>query len=209
MTVAACALVLAGIAGGEDLPTSRLADSPAYDSIDDAARAALAIAMPKSGKFEWGGILLRMDTSYFYTEAVTSSSGEFCEYSAQLPPAAVPAGLYHTHTAHDMDGYFSAADIALARRIGVKSYVGVARTGRIRVFDPATMHPYEVRRRNANYGSLARGTVLPEQSRPAVAATDRSRYGASVIGAPGRRAIALRMMPTTGVHSIDSGDDDN
>jgi hypothetical protein len=32
MIAAAGALVLAGIARGEDLPTSRLADSPAYDS---------------------------------------------------------------------------------------------------------------------------------------------------------------------------------
>ncbi|HEY8508571.1 MAG TPA: DUF4329 domain-containing protein [Steroidobacteraceae bacterium] len=141
-----------------------IVDSPAYESVEEAVIAALAIALPLSRKHEFGGVIFEIAGRYYYTHPVTSHRHDECIYDAEAPAGARLAALYHTHTPHDMAGYFSAADVATAVRHGVKSYVGLFSKREIRVFDPATMRASYVFKKE-HFGRISRGAVLLPASR--------------------------------------------
>lgn len=141
-----------------------IVDSPAYESVEEAAIAALALALPLSEKYEFGGVIFEIAGRYYYTHPVTSRRHDECTYDAEAPEGARLAALYHTHTPHDMAGYFSSADVAMAVRHGVKSYVGLFSKGEIRVFDPTTMRASYVFKKE-HFGRISRGAALLPASR--------------------------------------------
>lgn len=117
--------------------------------------------MPLSGTVEYGGAILEVRDEFCYTAPVTQNKPTRIAYDVFTAPGERVAALYHTHPAAVRPrraGRFSAADVASAERMRVKSFVGVAATGDIRVFDPRQA-------RRANFGArgiLARASYTPE-----------------------------------------------
>jgi hypothetical protein len=140
-------------------PLSTIQDSPPFRTAEEAARAALNVALPLARDQEFGGAIFEWNTSYYYTHPVTNSHREYSSLDAEGPEGSRLAAIYHTHTRHDMEEYFSATDIATARRLGVKSYLGIVSGRRIRVFDPATMRGGLVIKKE-HFGYISRGLSL-------------------------------------------------
>jgi hypothetical protein len=136
----------------DETPLSRLPDdAPSFASAEDAAIAALRLAMPLSRAAEYAGGILECSDRYYFTSAV--STGEFGTVRWRLgfnEPCTL-AGAYHTHPARPRSNYFSVTDVALAQAWQVPVYLGALEDGTIRVFDPKTM------RARSRPGMLARG----------------------------------------------------
>lgn len=140
---------------------SRVTDSPVFATVDEAALAALAIALGRKPTVEWGGVISQLrDGGYVYSDPVTSGRRELCAYRSETPAESRLAAIYHTHPQHEADDYFSAADIANATRLGVKSYIGVVSGRHIRMFDPTSMYGHR-RFKLENYGEISPGVLLP------------------------------------------------
>src|SRR5690606_26701425 len=112
-------LVAASSACASEL-VSTIRDSPPFPTVEDAVRAALARALGMSRKYELGGAIFAWRGSYYFTEPVSNGSRELSTYHAEAPADAQIVAIYHTHPAHDMDEFFSAADIATSKRLGVR-----------------------------------------------------------------------------------------
>jgi hypothetical protein len=137
---AVCAsMSTSGVLQSDKLPIARLADAPCSDTLDDAVRAALEVAMPLTRRAEFGGLILELEGRYCYTTPVTSYQFHEVRFHAEVPASARIAALFHTHLRHDGARWFSEADIATAVRFGVRSYIGIVDRGEVRVFDPARM----------------------------------------------------------------------
>jgi hypothetical protein len=153
-------IVLCSLCYAGSLPISRVTDSPVFTTDDAAAVAALAKALRMDPTVEWGGLVFQLrDGGYVFSEPVTSERREVCGYQGEAPAGSRLVGIYHTHPQHEADDFFSTRDIATAKRVGVKSYIGVVSGRHIRMFDPATMsaHPrfmYE------HYGDISPGLLL-------------------------------------------------
>jgi proteasome lid subunit RPN8/RPN11 len=131
--------------------------------LADAARAALAEALPLSDRFEHGGALVNCAGTYRYTAPVTTRDPEHVEYEARVPRGCTLAGLYHTHpSSADSAGMFSPDDVRTSRALRVPSFIGIRRDGSIRVFDPASMSAARERGR-LSYGASARGALLTKE----------------------------------------------
>jgi hypothetical protein len=140
--VAACAC--ASFAYADSRPVTELApDAAAYASLQDAARAAIAAALPLSSESEYGGVLIQCERGHYATEPVTSHNPKQVEYTARVPSGCTLAGLYHTHTGTDVGALkFSHIDVRNALKLRVPSFLGVRLDVLVRVFDPASMHAH-------------------------------------------------------------------
>lgn len=155
--LAMACLAHAALAAG---PLSAIETSPAFDSAEAAVRAALALALQDARRREYAGAIIEHRGRFFYTEPVSNGWREETDIDVEVPAGARVVALFHTHVSSAMAEYFSAADIAAARRLGVKSYIGIAPSGRIRVFDPATMRPARVWKLE-RFGRISKGALLP------------------------------------------------
>ena len=158
--MAAALTVLCGLCFAGSLPVSRVTDSPVFATDDEAALAALALALEMKSTVEWGGFVFQLrDGGYVYSEPVTSARRETLGYRGEAPAGARLVGIYHTHPQHEADDYFSTRDIATAAQMGVKTYIGVVSGRHIRMFDPATMHAHP-RFKYEQYGDISPGVLL-------------------------------------------------
>jgi len=153
-------VVMSGLVHAASTPVSRVTDSPVFATSDQAALAALSIALEKKPTIEWGGVVFQLkDGGYVYSQPVTGGERETCAYRVETPRGARLVGIYHTHPQHEADDYFSAADIKAATRLGIKSYIGVVSGRHVRVFDPASMYGH-VRFKLEQYGEISPGALL-------------------------------------------------
>jgi len=158
--MAAALTVLCGLCEAGSMPVSRVTDSPVFATDDEAAVAALAIALEMKPTVEWGGFVFQLrDGGYVFSEPVTSERREVCGYRGAAPAGSRLVGIYHTHPQHEADDFFSTRDIATAERIGVKTYLGVVSGRHIRMFDPASMHAHP-RFKYEQYGDISPGILL-------------------------------------------------
>jgi hypothetical protein len=158
--MAAAFAVLCGLCEAGSLPVSRVIDSPVFATDDEAAVAALAIALEMKPTVEWGGFVFQLrDGGYVFSEPVTSERREVCGYRGEAPAGSRLVGIYHTHPQHEADDFFSTRDVATAARIGVKTYIGVVSGRHIRMFDPASMHAHP-RFKYEQYGDISPGILL-------------------------------------------------
>lgn len=161
-----CALLLASAlpAAAKDVPDAVLSpDAQAYESVDDAAHAALLEAMPLSRRYEYGGAVMESEGLYYFTAPVTSGRTGEIAFSVLRPSTHRIVGIYHTHpdeSEHTLK--FSPNDVRQAKALGVRSYIGVMRDRSIRVYDPASMRVERFRRSGSNVsqGEVADGEVL-------------------------------------------------
>jgi proteasome lid subunit RPN8/RPN11 len=120
-----------------DLPTSRQEETIPYQTLDQAAKAALNVAMPlsKADQTEYGGIIVELNGAFFYTSAVTTSESTALNFKAAFKHGAHFVGLYHTHPGNlDCSNYFSAPDVEIAEKFDITSYIGVVGPNTIRRF---------------------------------------------------------------------------
>ena len=165
MTVlSAFLLAVSFSAAAKDLPEAVLApDAAAYASVDDAAHAALLVAMPVSQSHEHGGVVLESEGVYYFTTPVTNGRTGEIAFAVLLPSTHRIAGIYHTHPDENEDSVkFSANDVAQAKARGARSYIGVMRDRSIRVFDPKTMSTQRFIRSGSmlSRGEIAVGELL-------------------------------------------------
>jgi hypothetical protein len=122
-----------------------------YATVDDAARAALAVALPLSEQVEHGGVVWGIDDQYCFTAPVRGTQDEV-RYRVVMSGGMRLAAIYHTHPISaplHKRRRFSDADIAVAVRLRVPSYLGVAGTPDVRVFRDFNRAQYRAARWNA------------------------------------------------------------
>lgn len=141
------------------LPFAAIAADACHSTVTDAARAALAAAIPLSTKFEHGGALYSLDSCYGFTAPQTSGKRTSVELRVALPKGAHLAGIYHTHPGKKADAHtFSADDVATQRRLNVPSYIGVVIDDSLRVLDANTFAG--ISRAERGDGVVSRGREL-------------------------------------------------
>ncbi|MEZ5399667.1 MAG: DUF4329 domain-containing protein [Bryobacteraceae bacterium] len=132
-----------------------------YDSLDEAARAALQLANPQSiqANLEYSGLIYQgADGKFYFTgPAQGTDQGANPLTQAPAPPGATVVGDYHTHAAYSLqdpatgdairtddparDGFnsdnFSGQDKSDSNTQGYPGYLGTP-SGTFRKYDPAT-----------------------------------------------------------------------
>lgn len=141
---AAAALLLAcSAAAARELPTSAVTETQAYASADQAAVAALRIAMPLSRDYENGGAIIERDGAFYYSDPVSNGDTGHIAFKAALPKGSRLAAIYHTHPSSEENSrMFSWDDVAEAKKLNLNSYIGVVGDGTIRFFDPLKTPTY-------------------------------------------------------------------
>ncbi len=103
-------------------------------TLDEAAKAALAEAMPLSTEFEYGGAIIVRDGCHTFTPPKTSGLIGDVAVRVAFSTSYTLAGIYHTHPANSpLDHVFSPADVRTQRALQVPSYIGVVSTGMVKV----------------------------------------------------------------------------
>jgi proteasome lid subunit RPN8/RPN11 len=118
------------------LPVSEMSATQRYDSLEDAAVAALRAAAARSEKFEYAGAIVRSETGFFLTEPVTARDEASIRYAVHVPQGFALVGLYHTHPSGDGSNVFSPTDVSQAKAFGVPSFIGVLDDDSVREFAP-------------------------------------------------------------------------
>lgn len=136
------------------------AAAPAFESVDEAALAALREALPLSKRWEYAGCIYRLDGEYHYTEPATSKDRYSYDLVFRYPAAAEVVAFYHTHPPAMFDEVFSPYDIAAATESGLPSYLGVVDSGELKVFRPGET---PVRKR---YIARVRKSLLVSEGQP-------------------------------------------
>jgi hypothetical protein len=121
-----------------------LEDSPAFASMQEAAFAGLALVTARFADVEYGGAVVERGGGYFYTTPVTAHMGTELAFRILIPKDAHIVGMYHTHPRGHIHlgdiealAYFSSNDIAIARSLGVVSYIAEECARTVRMFDPS------------------------------------------------------------------------
>jgi hypothetical protein len=170
MLLLALSLVAAGAAQADNpksLPVAAITDSPAFDSVDAAALAALERITQPFGSDEKGGAIIERDHRFFYTSAVSSGSPSNIQYVLKKKQTDILVGIYHTQPSGFLqrNDTFSHDDMNVAKTLKVVSFIA-AESGAIRRFDPAS-NPH------ANASMLARGEPLHTLDQAVMAAVVR------------------------------------
>lgn len=132
-------------------------------TVEDAARAALTEAMPLSDydRTEYAGVVLKCGDTYRYTKPDSIGESAAFRVRVTMPKGCELAGIYHTHPkASTDDKFFSPLDVNIANRLGVPSFLGIVRTGELRVYRPRTSNTAGRRGRTSNEFLVIRGDSL-------------------------------------------------
>jgi hypothetical protein len=119
---------------------STITETIAYDSQDEAAKAALTEIFTTNSETsnEFAGVIVQMNGKYFYTCPV--SSGETSSFSvrAAIPHNGKIVAIFHNHPGHEYSQleYFSPNDVQVAKEMNLTSYIGVNASHNIHKFVP-------------------------------------------------------------------------
>src|SRR5687767_13448831 len=94
--LAALGMLCAWNLHAEEIPIARQADAPCSATLDEAARAALALAMPLSKQVEHGGVVLELNGRFCFTTPEGGTETEVL-YRVVMPEGVNIAAIYHTH----------------------------------------------------------------------------------------------------------------
>ena len=139
--ILAAAAIGTAARSADALPIAQVTDSPAFDSAQDAAIAALALIGRPVGRFERGGAIVCHNGKYFYTTPVAGDEDALGFVIRKLKSDELVA-IYHTHPVVDRSKLwiidaFSKGDMRAALQLHTVSYLYVEGTHHILVFDPA------------------------------------------------------------------------
>jgi proteasome lid subunit RPN8/RPN11 len=135
-----------------------------YDSLNEAALAALTEAKDTGGRFETVGLLFRTaEGKYTYSVPDNEQKGKRgsrAKATIKIPEGAVPVALYHNHPKGKRSELFSHEDVKMATQLGIPSYI-IGHDGVTRVFDPSR-HAVEPRVEGRGFarGGTAQGEVV-------------------------------------------------
>jgi hypothetical protein len=117
----------AALTAPADIPIAAApVDGTCLASVDEAATAALTLAMALPPTIEHGGAIYeRGEGCFVFSAPVTNGHPMRVRYKVLTSPALRLAGLYHTHTTRAVGDAFSADDVLQARASDVPSFVGV------------------------------------------------------------------------------------
>ena len=112
-------------------------NSPAFDSIDEAANA-FAASMPPTKGLENAGVLYKgPDNKYRYSTTMPGAQDHFA-LKAQVPKGSSFAGILHTHPGTDAMGQVFSPDVlGMSTQLKVPSYIRF-QDGGVRKFVPGT-----------------------------------------------------------------------
>lgn len=121
-----------------DVPVSYVKEVEVFTTEQDAAKAALALAIKASHSYEFGGAIIELsDGTFRYTEAVSQRGETDLNYRVRASGPIV--AIYHTHPMHGFEGNTSAAcefsliDLKVAKATGYNSYIAVVLDHSIRL----------------------------------------------------------------------------
>lgn len=113
--------------GASAARSKKLVQPVAFETIDDAAVAALRIAVPVSRAYEYGGCIYKFEGHYYYTTPVTDRMKDSFIAACEITRDSFVA-IYHTHPAGGQIG-FSSGDIGIAQQLKVFSYIAILDRG--------------------------------------------------------------------------------
>ncbi len=144
------------------LPIAKVTETVAYAAQNDAAVAALRVALPESGEHEFGGIIVELGGAFYYTDPVSNGDDGDIAFKAVLSAGSRFMAIYHTHPSMKRDArLFSPHDVDEARRLGVDSYIGVWRDGTVRFFDPRSTRTFAYNSDGAGLGPrVSKGVII-------------------------------------------------
>lgn len=126
---------------GREIPTAKVLSEQSYNSEQEAAIAALQVAIPLTDKYEVGGVIVLFRDKYYYTVPVSSNQQKTITFHVK-PTDGMPVALYHTHPSlarmvnEEEPLFFSAYDVDLAEKNKINSYLGIVADKTIRVYLP-------------------------------------------------------------------------
>lgn len=112
-----------------------------FVSAEAAAVAGVkeALAQPRADEREFAGAVYRCGDRFGFTKPRTSGQGESVRIEVRLPPGAKLAAIFHTHPGMVSEArFFSEGDTETAARLGVPSYMGIVRSGAVKVLRPGS-----------------------------------------------------------------------
>jgi proteasome lid subunit RPN8/RPN11 len=132
-----------------------------FNTLDNAAHAALS--EPADPVVEQAGVIFRdPQGGYTYSQPQKSRRTDKFELRVDIPRGYKIVGVYHTHPdtgSHDIHAdFFTPADVELADRLGVPSYILTLRSGEIRKYVPGSSRI--IRDRTLSAGKISRGELL-------------------------------------------------
>lgn len=127
-----------------DPPVTGVANSTAYDSIEEAVIAAFEPLVQPFAKEEVGGAIIERDGQFYFTQAVSIGVRSRLDLAVELRKGDTLVALYHTHPLQVSTNalslklleQFSADDMRIARELNVRSYIAEEAGRTLRVFDP-------------------------------------------------------------------------
>jgi hypothetical protein len=116
-------------------------------SPDDAAIDALNKI--KEPTYEMGGVIFKNeDGQYTYSEPQSRESRDKFKATVAIPKGSTPAAIYHTHTGYGKDAEpaenFSPADVEVAKKMKMLSYIRAMESGNIKKYEPGKTHTQTV-----------------------------------------------------------------
>jgi hypothetical protein len=166
------------VAGVKELPVTRVVDSPAFDTIEEAVIAAFRPLVRPFADTEYGGAIILRGGKFYYTEAVTTGTNSSLDFRLVTQKGDKLVGMYHTHPLESIpNGWsfnkithgFSPSDVELAHRLKVVSFLAEELGDALRVIDPTQKYIQGCRYSSKEIAKLS--TLYgPAQSELAIAA---------------------------------------
>jgi hypothetical protein len=102
-----------------------LPNAKAYQTMDEAAVAALRISASHSTSLEYGGCIFTDGTKFFHTDPASSGKEDNFEVACLAPPSMTFVGIFHTHPGIGFAEGVSGPDLVVANQMKKTSYVGL------------------------------------------------------------------------------------
>jgi hypothetical protein len=130
-----------------DIPFTAVNERVSYDSIDEAAIAALTAVSHPFSRYEFGGMIVERDGRFYFTEAVSTHSVDSVTFRKVKVAYEKVVAVYHTHPIPASMLYdsaslamrFSPADAEYVKASGFISYIADSRTRTVRRLDPKSL----------------------------------------------------------------------
>jgi hypothetical protein len=145
------------------------AEAACHSTVDEAAIAALKLAMTLPPEFEHGGAIYVRSGCFVFSAPVTNYKPMAVLFRIRTSGSSKLAGIYHTHTLSSGPcDHFSSDDVLQARSSRVPSFVGVHGLNHIRKLPAEQMPkgPVTISDRAVLGRSEVRGVVLLALPKP-------------------------------------------
>ena len=153
-------------------PATFVTETTAYDTEQNAVKAALSIANEKAIGVEFGGAIIKRNGSFFYTDAVTTNDMSKVSFRVLKTHDSEIVAIYHIHpktTVNNSDSkaddnasrFFSNEDVQVATKMNVHSYIFVQIDNSTHEFVPGVSHTTIVKNEATNsLDKLSAGEII-------------------------------------------------